>query len=79
VKHDIQEVIFQDPAFNSRDKTFLESLGYTVLEDPEAFSKIDHNTFLFAPHLEVGPLATALENSTPAVCISNDIDGYVNG
>lgn len=78
-KHNIQEVVFQDPAFNAQDKSFLASLGYTVLDDPQAFAKIDDNTFLFAPHLEVGPLATALENSAPAVCISNDMSGYVTG
>lgn len=79
VKFDIQEVIFQDPAFNARDKTFLTSHGYAVLEHPEAFSKVDDNTFLFAPHLEVGVLATALEHGTPAVCISNNMTYYFDG
>lgn len=79
MKFDIYEVIFQDPAFNAQDKTFLTNHGYTVLEDPEAISKIDDNTFLFAPHLEVGVLATALEHSIPAVCISNNISYYFDG
>lgn len=79
VKFDIQEVVFQDPAFNAQDKAFLTSHCYTVLQDPEAFSEIDDNTFLFAPHLEAGVLATALENSIPAVCISNNMSHYFDG
>jgi len=60
------------------DKTFLDSLGYEVLSDPEAFAKVDDNTFVFAPHLEVAHITAALENSTPAVYIGNDINEYVD-
>ena len=58
---------------------FLRSHGYSVVEDPEAFANIDEHTFVFAPHLEVAPMAVALQNRTPGVCICNDLDGYVNG
>lgn len=40
---------------------------------------IDDGTFLFAPHLECAFIAKALENATPALCITNDLDVYVNG
>jgi hypothetical protein len=79
VKFAIQEIIFQDPNFNAQDKAFLVSRGYTILEDPEAFSKIDDNTFLFAPHLDFSVLATALEKCTPAICVSNDMSQYIDG
>ena len=61
------------------DKSFLTSLGYTVLEDPEAFSRIDEKTFVFAPHLEVAQAATSLEERNPAVYVGNDLNNYVNG
>jgi len=77
-KHTIREVIFQDPIFDALDHAVLASLGYTVLEDPEAFSKISNQTFVFAPHLEFGAYATALEGAMPALCIGNDMDEYLN-
>ena len=77
-KHSIRKVIFQDPVFSLLDHDILTSLGYTVLPDSEAFSKIDSQTFVFAPHLEFGAYATALEGAVPALCIGNDINEYLN-
>ena len=77
--HNFKDVIFQDPAFTPIDIQFLESLKYTVVDDPAAFSLIDDATFVFAPHLECEFIAKALENARPALCITNDLDAYVSG
>ena len=58
----------------------------SVVKDPEAFARIDRGTFLFAPHLEVGIFARALEGERgegteggPVCCIGSDVGGYVDG
>ncbi len=55
----------------------------SVVEDPDAFERIDKGTFLFAPHLEVGVFARALEGKGegegPVVCVGSDVGGYVDG
>lgn len=77
--HQIQEIIFQDPIFTPLDQTVLKSLGYTVVETPHAFSKLNDTTFLFAPHLECLHYATALEVATPALSVGSDVQIYVDG
>ena len=77
--HHIQEVIFQDPIFTPLDQTILSTLGYTVVETPHAFSKLNDTTFLFAPHLESHHYATALEVATPALSVGSDVQTYVDG
>lgn len=77
--HDIQDVIFQDPIFNPLDRAVLQSLGYAVVETPDAFSRLGGTTFLFAPHLECLHLATALETATPSLSVGSDLDMYVEG
>ncbi|KAL9596145.1 MAG: hypothetical protein Q9219_006006, partial [cf. Caloplaca sp. 3 TL-2023] len=67
------QVYVQDPIFNHMDATFLQSLGYTVLPDPESFDHITSSTFLFAPHLEVEVYVRALDKAKPALCIGTDI------
>ena len=69
--HTITKVVFQDPAFNDVDKTFLDKLGYSVVSTPLGFESIDQNTFCFAPHLENEIFAVALQNALPALCIGN--------
>ena len=70
-RHDIQEVYFQDPAFTQLEKTFLQSLGYTVLEHPAAIERISASTFLFAPFLVYPVAAKALAVAFPALYIGN--------
>lgn len=48
--HPIHEVYFQDPLFTQVDTLFLESLGFTVLQDPEAMEILTGTTFVFAPY-----------------------------
>lgn len=75
----IQDIVFQDPVFNALDHTILESLGYTVVQSPDAFSKLNSTTFLFAPHLECFHYATALETATPVLSVGSDPQIYVEG
>ncbi|CAD6566903.1 MAG: hypothetical protein ASARMPRED_000191 [Alectoria sarmentosa] len=78
-RHHIRDVIFQDPIFNSLDETILQSLGYTVVKTPDAFSKLNNTTFLFAPHLECFHYATALGIATPVLSIGSDLQMYIQG
>ena len=71
-KHDIQNVYFQDPQFQPVEIQFLESLGYTVLDDPEAFDMMSASTFLFAPYCPDYVMCMALEPSSPALYVGND-------
>ena len=73
-KHQIADVYLQDPAFNRLDEEFIVSLGYTVVENPEAFDKVDTTTFLFVPHLEAQFYAMVLEVAHPSLCIGNDLE-----
>ncbi|KAF2116590.1 hypothetical protein BDV96DRAFT_598476 [Lophiotrema nucula] len=41
-------VFAQDPQYNEDDKTLLEKLSITIVNDPEAFLKIDESTFVVA-------------------------------
>ncbi|KAL9138085.1 MAG: hypothetical protein Q9175_000695 [Cornicularia normoerica] len=78
-KHHMQDIIFQDPIFEPLDQIILKSLGYTVVETPDAFSKLNSTTFLFAPHLECFHYATALEIVTPILSVGSDLQMYVEG
>ena len=69
--HSIQEVYFQDPTFTQVEKRFLESLGYTVLEDPAAFEKMSASTFLFAPFIPYDVASSAFAVSFPALYMGN--------
>ena len=69
--HSIQEVYFQDPTFTKVEKRFLQSLGYTVLEDPAAFEEMSTSTFLFAPFIPYNVASSALAVSFPALYMGN--------
>ena len=77
-KHKISTVYMQDPVFNLLDEEFLCSLGYIIVPNPVGFTKIDQSTFLFAPHLEWPVYSTALQNTSPGLCIGNDIQEYLD-
>ena len=90
-------LIFQDPIFTPADEIFLTdhlpSFLYTssdnpvnvtvkVVKDPDALGMMGEETFLFAPHLEVGVFARALERGGeggPVCCIGSDVGEYVDG
>lgn len=77
-KHDKFKVYVQDPVFNDLDRAFLQSLGYVVLADPEAFKFITPSTFLFAPHLEVQVYVDALGRAKPRLCVGTVIEECLN-
>ena len=76
--YNVEEVVFQDPAFNESDITFLERLGYRVVDTPSAFDMVDDQTVLFAPHLEKGIYCMAIERALPALCVGSEISGFVD-
>ncbi|KAL9640114.1 MAG: hypothetical protein Q9164_000501 [Protoblastenia rupestris] len=77
-KDAIQEIVFQDPAFTNSDINYLESLGFTVLDSPHGFDRIDPNTFLFAPHLESNIYALALQNDLPALSLGSEVEAFID-
>ena len=78
-KSRVGQVIFQDPAFTRSDTEYLETQGHTVVTSPAAFDLVDPNTFLFAPHLEHGHYAKAMEEHLPAITIGSDVDALLEG
>ena len=70
-RHSIQNVYCQDPVFTKVERAFLQSLGYTILEDPAACQKMSTGTFLFAPYLGHDVAAKALSVAFPALYIGN--------
>ncbi|KAL8980876.1 MAG: hypothetical protein Q9205_004168 [Flavoplaca limonia] len=71
-------IYIQDPIFNPLDIAYLsESLNFTVLNHPAAFSETTPSTFLFAPHLEMELYARALGAPTgqsgPRLCVGTDV------
>ena len=71
--HQIENIYVQDPTFNHVDIALLESLGYTVLESPDAFKQMTINTFLFDPHVDWKLTVKALEVADPCLRIGNMI------
>ncbi|RMJ10128.1 hypothetical protein CDV36_010240 [Fusarium kuroshium] len=63
------DCFFQDPVFNTSDKTFLKNLGHKVVETPEGCEMIDQDTFFFGVHLYKPIYAMALEKNLPAIFV----------
>ena len=76
-KHDIKDVFFQEPRFNSLDKELLLSMGFVVLESPDAMERMTSTTFLFTPHLEFFIIQNALEKAHPSLYCGNDLEHHV--
>lgn len=71
-QHEITKVFVQDPIFHDVEIAFLVHLGYTVLQDREAKTRMTSNTFLLAPHCKNNIFAAHLEACFPALCVGND-------
>ena len=67
------KIYFQDPMFNSVDREFLTSLGYTVISSPASSSILNNETFLFAPLLEEIPLYMSLKTSFPGIYMGDSL------
>ena len=68
---------FQDPEFNNVERTLLQSRGYIVLDDPQAFEHITPTTFVFAPYVPYNLVAKVFEKVQPALCIVLELDRVV--
>ena len=68
--------IFQDPQFTDTDKEFLTSLGYTVLNDPQAFEYITESSLVYAIHCYAPVYKSISERPRPAVLIGTDVDNF---
>lgn len=72
-----KEVYFQDPTLNNFDVSFLQSLGYSVLDRNRAFAKMSYETFLFAPCVSGGNLDTVhlcIQSQSPSLYIGKSLD-----
>lgn len=63
----------QDPVFNDMDRTLLESIGFKVVQDPEAFSLVKGQTFLYAPGAERNHLVKMLAHN-PVMFFGSSLD-----
>lgn len=77
--HPIHEVFFQDPLFTQVDSLFLESLGFTVLQSPEALRELDATTFVFAPYPPNVVVADVFKTCSPALYIGADLTTVQGG
>ncbi|KAF4344064.1 hypothetical protein FBEOM_1981 [Fusarium beomiforme] len=63
------ETFFQDPAFTTSDKKFLENIGHTVVESPKGAELVDENTFFFGVHLYKPVYNDALKGELPVMFV----------
>lgn len=70
--NDIQYCYIQDPTFSKVEREFFQSLGFTILFDPEAFSKITTSTLVFAPFAN-RLILKIFEKGPPAVFIGTGL------
>ncbi|WEW55962.1 hypothetical protein PRK78_001397 [Emydomyces testavorans] len=64
----------QDPVFNDMDKKLLQSIGFKVVQDPQAFSMVEEGTFLYAPGAERVHLMKLLPHN-PVLFFGSCLDG----
>lgn len=64
-------IYFQDPAFNDIDRTYLSSLGYSVIDSPASDDVVTEDTFLFAPFNPWDVVFATLNHAFPALMIGN--------
>ena len=79
--------LFQDPEFTVADRAFLEERGHTVIAymgrtsdpnitfppDPSVLDRISHQTFFFAPHLDIPVAANVMVTSKPSLYWGHDM------
>ncbi len=70
------QITFQDPQYTAVDKEFLASLGYKVLEDPQAFLEIGEGSLVYAIHCYGAVYKSVSERSRPAVLIGTDVGNF---
>ncbi|KAE8454680.1 hypothetical protein EG329_000303 [Mollisiaceae sp. DMI_Dod_QoI] len=69
-------VVLQDPQYTDLDKEFLVSLGYKVVDDPEAFTYIGTGSLVYAIHC-YGPVYKQVSDGPrPAVLIGTNVENF---
>ncbi|KAI1372525.1 hypothetical protein F4677DRAFT_449427 [Hypoxylon crocopeplum] len=66
--------LFQDPVFNSVDKSFIRNLGHEVVESPEGFDRVSPSTLVFGVHLYRDVYAQTVAKHLPAVFVGTPLD-----
>ena len=61
----------QDPLFVDADKSFLEKLGFEVVEDPKGLSLINAKSFLYCPFLP-RYVPVLQQGEHPPIYVGND-------
>ena len=70
------KVILQDPQYTTLDKEFLISLGYEVVEDPEAFREIGEGSLVYAIHCYAKVYKAVSDGKRPRVLIGTDVGNF---
>ena len=70
------QCVFQDPQFSAADKVFLSSLGYEVVDDPEAFAKITEDSLVYAIHCYPDVYKSVSEGPRPVVLVGTDVEKF---
>lgn len=73
-RHNITEVILQDPAFKEVEIAFFESLGFKVLRDPQAYFAVDAETFVYGPRFPRDLIIKFIGMAFPAVFIGENLN-----
>lgn len=63
---------------NSLDRAFVQSKGFTVLDDPEAQNHATPTTLLFAIGYEWSTIEEVFEIAYPAAFIAGDLHDFIN-
>lgn len=68
------QLIAQDPVFGPCDKSFLNSLGFKVVESPGGFESVDEDTLVYAVHCHEEIYEEISKMTRPAIMIGNDLE-----
>ena len=66
----------QDPQFTKLDDEFLTSLGYTVVQDPQAFKATGEKTLVYAVHCYADIYKKISEGPRPAMLVGTDVENF---
>ncbi|KAH7395941.1 hypothetical protein BKA64DRAFT_73404 [Cadophora sp. MPI-SDFR-AT-0126] len=71
-----RQIVFQDPQFTRMDKEFLTTLGYKIVEDPDAFAEVGEGSLVYAIHCYAQVYKSVAERPRPAVLIGTDVGNF---
>jgi hypothetical protein len=70
------KVVLQDPQYTALDKEFLLSLGYGVVDDPDAFKEIGERSLVYAIHCYAKVYKAVSDGKRPKVLIGTDVANF---